>query len=50
MLSIDMISQLKAQIRQVIWQEKVQNAIKFSHEEPVIRCLEKLLVAMISVN
>lgn len=39
------ISQLKARMRQVVWQETVQDVIRHSHEKPVIRRLEKLLAA-----
>jgi hypothetical protein len=45
MLSVKPISQLKAQMRQIIWQQEVQNVIKFTHEKTVIRRLEKLLAA-----
>lgn len=45
MLSVNSISQLKAQMRRMIWQQEVQNVIKFSHEKSVIRRLEKLLAA-----
>jgi len=39
------MSQLKARMRQVVWQEAVDDVIKHSHERPVIRRLEKLLAA-----
>jgi len=39
------ISQLKARMRQLVWQEALQDAVKHSHERPVIRRLEKLLAA-----
>ena len=45
MLSVKPISQLKAQMHRVIWQQEVQNVIKFTHEKTVIRRLEKLLAA-----
>ncbi len=45
MLSVQPISQLKAQMRQMIWRQEVQNVIKFAHEKIVIRRLEKLLAA-----
>jgi hypothetical protein len=45
MLSVNSISQLKAQMRRMIWQQEVQNVIKFSHEKSVIRRLENLLAA-----
>ena len=45
MLSIPPINNLKAQMRQIIWRQEVQNVIKYSHEKSVIRRLEKLLAA-----
>jgi hypothetical protein len=45
MLHLPPISQLKTRMRQVIWQEAVEDVIKNSHERPVIRRLEKLLAA-----
>ncbi len=45
MLSLPPISQLKARMHQFVWNQEVQNVIKFSHEKPVIRRLEKLLAA-----
>lgn len=45
MLSIPSISNLKAQMRQIIWRQEVQNVIKSSHDKSVIRKLEKLLAA-----
>jgi len=39
------ISQLKARMRQVVWQETVEDVVKHAHEKPVIRRLEKLLAA-----
>jgi len=45
MLSVEAISQLKARMHQIIWRQEVQNIVKFSHEKPVIRRLEKLLAA-----
>ena len=44
-LRLPPISSLKARMRQVIWQETVEEVIKKSHEKPVIRRLEKLLAA-----
>jgi len=44
-LSMPPISQLKTRMRQLIWQEEVQNVIQVSHEKPVICRLEKLLAA-----
>ena len=45
MLSVKPISQLKAQMRQTIWKQEVQNVIKFTHEKSVVRRLEKLIAA-----
>ena len=45
MLSIPPINSLKAQMRQIIWRQEVQNVIKYSHEKTVIRRMEKLLAA-----
>jgi len=45
MLSVQPISQLKAHMRQIIWQQEVQNVFKCSHDKTVIRRLEKLLAA-----
>lgn len=45
MLSVEPISQLKARMHQIIWRQEVQNVVRFSHEKPVIRRLEKLLAA-----
>jgi hypothetical protein len=45
MLSVKPISQLKAQMHQMICQQEVQNVIKFTHEKSVVRRLEKLLAA-----
>lgn len=39
------ISHLKARMRQIVWQEEIQNVVKVSHEKSVIRRLEKLLAA-----
>jgi len=39
------ISQLKARMRQRVWQEAVQDVTKHTHEKPVLRRLEKLLAA-----
>jgi hypothetical protein len=44
-LRLPSIQQLKVQMRQMIWQEEIQNVIKTSHEQSVIRRLEKLLAA-----
>jgi len=44
-LRLPTISQLKTRMRQLVWQEAVQDVVKHSHEKPVIRRLEKLLAA-----
>ena len=44
-LSLPPISQLKTKMRQVVWNEAVEDVVKVSHERPVIRRLEKLLAA-----
>jgi len=44
-LHLPTVGQLKARMRQVAWQEAVQDVVKHSHEKPVIRRLEKLLAA-----
>jgi len=44
-LRLEMISKLKDRMRRIVWQESVQDVIKYSHEKPVIRRLEKLLAA-----
>jgi len=45
MLSLPPISQLKARMRHIVWNQEVQNVIKVSHDKKVIRRLEKLLAA-----
>jgi len=45
LLHLPPISQLKARMRQVVWQETVEDVVKYSHEKSVIRRLEKLLAA-----
>ena len=45
MLSILPISQLKARMHQIVWNQEVQNVIKASHDKNVICRLEKLLAA-----
>jgi SRSO17 transposase len=45
LLRLEPISQLKDRMRQIVWQENVQDVIKYSHERSVIRRLEKLLAA-----
>jgi SRSO17 transposase len=44
-LRLEPISKLKDRMRLIVWQENVQDVIKYSHEKPVIRRLEKLLAA-----
>ena len=44
-LRLEPISKLKDRMRRIVWQENVQDVIKYSHEKPVIRRLEKLLAA-----
>ena len=44
-LQLPPISQLKSRMRQVLWQEAVEDVVKVSHERPVIRRLEKLMAA-----
>jgi len=45
MLRLPPISQLKARMRQVAWQEGIKDVIVHAHEKPVIRRLERLLAA-----
>jgi len=42
-LRLEPISRLKDRMRQIVWQENVKDVVKYSHEKPVIRRLEKLL-------
>ena len=44
-LRLPPISQLKARMRQVAWQEAIDDVVKHSHEKPVLRRLEQLLAA-----
>jgi SRSO17 transposase len=44
-LRLPPIRQLKAELRQAVWNEAVKEVVKVSHERPVIRRLEKLLAA-----
>jgi SRSO17 transposase len=44
-LRLEPISTLKQRLRQMVWRENVKEVIKYSHEKPVIRRLEKLLAA-----
>ena len=44
-LRLESISKLKDRMRQIVWQENVKDVVKYSHEKPVIRRLEKLLAA-----
>ena len=41
-LRLPPISQLKARMRQAVWQEAIDDVIKHSHEKPVLRRLQKL--------
>ena len=42
-LRLEPVSKLKDRMCRVVWQENVKDVIKYSHEKPVIRRLEKLL-------
>jgi SRSO17 transposase len=44
-LRLEPISKLKERMRRIVWRENVQDVIRYSHEKPVIRRLEKLLAA-----
>ena len=44
-LRLEPISKLKDRMRRMVWQQNVKDVIKYSHEKPVIRRLEKLLAA-----
>jgi hypothetical protein len=44
-LRLEPISKLKESMHQIVWQENVKDVVKYSHEKPVIRRLEKLLAA-----
>jgi len=44
-LRLPPISQLKARMRQAVWQEALEDVVKHTHERPVLRRLEKLLAA-----
>lgn len=44
-LRLPPISQLKSRMRQVVWQEAIEDVVKHSHERSVIRRLEKLRAA-----
>jgi hypothetical protein len=44
-LRLPPISELKTCMRQVVWQEAVEDVVRHTHEKPVIRRLEQLLVA-----
>jgi hypothetical protein len=44
-LRLPPISQLKDRMRQIVWREAVEDVVKYSHEKPVLRRLEKLLAA-----
>lgn len=45
MLLVPPIRQLKSRMREIVWQQEIQNVIKCSHEKIVVRRLEKLLAA-----
>ena len=42
-LPLEEISQLKERMCQMIWREAVEDVVRYSHEKPVIRRLERLL-------
>jgi hypothetical protein len=44
-LRLEPISKFKERMRRIVWQENVPDVIKYSHEKPVIRRLEKFLAA-----
>ena len=44
-LRLPPLSQLKTRMRQLVWQEAVEDVVRHSHEKPVLRRLEKLLAA-----
>jgi len=44
-LRLETMSKLKERMLRIVWQENAQDVIKYSHEKPVIRRLEKLLAA-----
>ena len=44
-LRLPSIRELKAELRQAVWNEAVKDVVKVSHERKVIRRLEKLLAA-----
>jgi hypothetical protein len=44
-LRLPPISQLKTRMRQIVWQETLEDVVKHSHEKPVLRRLERLLAA-----
>lgn len=44
-LRLPPIRQLKADLQRTVWREAVNDVVKVSHERPVLRRLEKLLVA-----
>jgi hypothetical protein len=44
-LRLEPISKLKESMHEIAWQENIKNVVKYSHEKPVIRRLEKLLAA-----
>jgi hypothetical protein len=44
-LRLPAISELKTRMRQIVWQEAVEDVVRHSHEKPVVRRLERLLAA-----
>jgi SRSO17 transposase len=44
-LQLEPVSKLKDRVHQMLWQDSLKDVIKYSHEKPVIRRLEKLLAA-----
>ena len=44
-LRLPTINQLKARMRQAVWQEALEDVVKHTHERPVLRRLERLLAA-----
>ena len=44
-LRLPTIRQLKAKLRQAVWNEAVKDVVRVSHERTVIARLEKLLAA-----
>jgi len=44
-LRLESVIKLKDRMRQIVWRENVKDVIKYIHEKPVIRRLEKFLAA-----